>query len=47
MEDAVGIAKDVAGEGDVVVLSPGATSFDEFPNYEARGDKFRDLVRAM
>jgi len=47
MEDAVGIAKDVAGEGDVVVLSPGATSFDEFSNYEARGDKFRDLVRAM
>ena len=47
MEDAVGIAKDVAEEGDVVVLSPGATSFDAFSNYEARGDKFRDLVRAM
>lgn len=47
MEDAVGIAKDVAEEGDVVVLSPGATSFDAFSNYEVRGDKFRDLVRAM
>jgi UDP-N-acetylmuramoylalanine--D-glutamate ligase len=47
MEDAVGIAKDVAEAGDVVVLSPGATSFDAFPDYEARGDKFRDLVRAM
>ena len=47
MEDAVGIAKDVAGEGDVVVLSPGATSFDAFSDYEARGDRFRDLVRAM
>ncbi len=47
MEAAVEAAQDVAREGDVVVLSPGATSFDAYPNYEVRGDRFRELVRAM
>jgi UDP-N-acetylmuramoylalanine--D-glutamate ligase len=37
----------VAEEGDVVVLSPGGTSFDEFSNYEVRGEKFRALVEEL
>ncbi len=31
----------------VVLLSPACASFDQYPNFEVRGDKFRDLVRAI
>lgn len=33
-----------AKEGDVVLLSPGGTSLDEFKNFEERGDFFKTLV---
>ncbi len=33
-----------ASEGDVVLFSPGTSSFDMFSGYEARGDAFRDAV---
>ena len=33
--------------GDVVLLSPAGTSFDAFPSFEARGELFRPLVRAL
>jgi len=47
LADAVQAAAAVAEEGDVVVLSPGGTSFDEFSNYEVRGEKFRALVEEL
>jgi len=31
----------------VVLLSPACASFDQYRNFEIRGDKFRDLVRAL
>ncbi|MGH2607020.1 MAG: glutamate ligase domain-containing protein, partial [Anaerolineales bacterium] len=33
--------------GDVVLLSPGGTSFDEFPDFAARGDRFQELVQRL
>jgi UDP-N-acetylmuramoylalanine--D-glutamate ligase len=35
-----------AGEP-VVLLSPACASYDQYPNFEVRGDHFRDLVRAL
>jgi UDP-N-acetylmuramoylalanine--D-glutamate ligase len=36
-----------AGEDAVVLLSPACASYDQFPNFEVRGDAFRSLVQAL
>jgi UDP-N-acetylmuramoylalanine--D-glutamate ligase len=47
MEDAVRIASEKAKKGDVVVLSPGATSFGLFRNEFDRGEQFRAVVKKL
>jgi UDP-N-acetylmuramoylalanine--D-glutamate ligase len=44
MEHAVALARAAAREGEVVLLSPACASFDQYPDFEARGDHFRALV---
>lgn len=43
-EDAVRLAIAHCRRGDVLLLSPGCTSWDQFPSYEVRGDAFQRLV---
>jgi UDP-N-acetylmuramoylalanine--D-glutamate ligase len=47
LAEAVDKARAMASPGDVVLLSPACTSFDAYPNFEARGEEFRRIVRAM
>jgi UDP-N-acetylmuramoylalanine--D-glutamate ligase len=45
--DAVRQAMEAAQPGDVVMLSPACASFDQFRDFEARGDSFRQIVEAL
>jgi UDP-N-acetylmuramoylalanine--D-glutamate ligase len=47
LTDAVITAEQVAEAGDVVLLAPGCTSFDAYPDFAARGQHFRTLVEAL
>ena len=47
LEDAVKAAADKCRPGDVVLLSPGGTSYDAFTNFEERGKKFSEWVKAL
>ena len=47
MEEAVALARGAARPGDVVSLSPASASFDAYPNFEARGRHFKQIVNAL
>ncbi len=47
LAEALGAAANDATAGDVVLLSPACASFDQFRDFEARGDAFRELVEAL
>jgi UDP-N-acetylmuramoylalanine--D-glutamate ligase len=47
LDDAVKRAVEVAQAGDVVLLSPGGTSYDVYDNFALRGEHFRQLVSEL
>ena len=47
LKEALELAQNCSQPGDVVLLSPGCASFDQFNNFEERGNYFRSLVTVM
>ncbi|MEZ5680248.1 MAG: UDP-N-acetylmuramoyl-L-alanine--D-glutamate ligase [Erythrobacter sp.] len=47
LEQAVSDAANAAEQGDTVLLSPACASFDQYRDFEARGDHFRELVEGL
>lgn len=47
MREAFEVARSLAKEGDVVLLSPACSSFDEFKSYVERGRVFKQLVASL
>ena len=46
-EEAVLLAADTAEAGEAVLLSPACASWGMFPNYEVRGEKFKEIVNSL
>jgi UDP-N-acetylmuramoylalanine--D-glutamate ligase len=47
LREAIVQAAEIAEAGDVVLLSPGGTSFDEFTDFAERGERFREWVQEL
>ncbi len=47
MAQAVEQAARIAQQGDIVFMSPASASFDMYPNFEVRGNHFKELVRHL
>ncbi len=47
LENALRKANALAEPGDVVLLAPACASFDQFKNYEQRGQVFKEIVREL
>ena len=47
LNKAITLAQNYSQPGDIILLSPGCASFDQFDSFEHRGDYFRDLVSSM
>ena len=46
-EEAVLLATKTAKSGEAVLLSPACASWGMFPNYEVRGEKFKEIVNSL
>ena len=47
LEEAVKCAYSISNEGDTILLSPACASWDQFENFEQRGDKFKETVEKL
>lgn len=47
LENATKCAAEDSQSGETVLLSPASASFDQFRDFEARGDRFRELVEGL
>lgn len=47
LKEAVDVAHKLARPGEVVVLTPACASFDQFVNFEQRGERFKEYVNAI
>lgn len=46
-DNAVIKAHQIAQNGDIVLLSPACASFDSFPNFAVRGQRFKDIINSL
>ena len=47
LKEAVEVCRQDAKEGQIVLLSPACASWDMFPSYEVRGEKFKEIVNSL
>ena len=47
MEEAFKLATKATENGDTILLSPACASYDQFKNFEERGNQFKSLVTKM
>lgn len=47
LEEGADKAQNIAEDGDIVTLSPACASFDMFPNFEVRGNKFKEIINNL
>ena len=47
MKEALMVSLENAKKGEIVCLSPACASYDQFKNFEDRGDQFKAMVRSL
>jgi len=47
LDEAAFMAYQKSRAGDIILFSPGCASFDEYKNFEERGERFKDLLRDL
>ena len=47
LEEATKAAYNISSEGETVLLSPACASWDQYDNFEQRGDEFKKIVESF